>query len=178
MKLDIHIAASQQGLPRSGGPKTHGHDVDATREGRRIRVTIDGRTIEADAVEVAQCTYSVVINGRSYEVRVEPGPGSLRVHAGSREFDIAIADPRAWRGRRGAALEAEGRQEVIAPMPGKIVRILAEQGAAVEAGQGLLVIEAMKMQNEIKSPKKGTLERLLVKDGQAVNAGEPLAVVV
>ena len=178
MKLEIHITAAQRGSPHGGASKTPGHDVEATREGRRIRATFDGRTIEADAVEVAECTYSVVMEGRSYEVRVEPGPAGLRVHAGSREYDIAIADPRAWRGRRGTALVAEGRQEVVAPMPGKVIRILATQGAAVEAGQGLLVIEAMKMQNEIKSPKKGTLERLLVKEGQAVNAGEPLAVVV
>ena len=63
-------------------------------------------------------------------------------------------------------------------MPGRIVRTLVAQGASVEAGQGLLVIEAMKMQNEIRSPKAGTVERLLVREGQAVNAGEILAVIV
>ncbi len=178
MKLEVHIGATPAGGPREGAQKAHGHDVEVARQGRRIRATIDGRTIEADAVEVADCTYSVVIEGRAYEVRVEPGPRGLRVHAGPREFSIGIEDPRTWRGRRTGALGAEGRQEIHAPMPGKVVRVLAEQGAAVEAGQGLLVIEAMKMQNEIRSPKKGTLERLLVEVGQAVNAGEPLAVVV
>jgi biotin carboxyl carrier protein len=63
-------------------------------------------------------------------------------------------------------------------MPGKVVRVLAKQDDEVEAGQGLFVVEAMKMQNEIRSPKKGKLERLLVIEGQVVNAGEPLAVVV
>ncbi len=178
MKLEIHIVAVPHGSPQGGAQKPSAHDVEATRVGPHMRVTVDGRAIVADAIKVAECTYSVVIAGRSYEVRVEPGPGGLRVHAGAREFNVAIVDPRAWRGRHGGALEAEGRQEIVAPMPGKIVRVLAEQGAAVETGQGLLVIEAMKMQNEIKSPKKGTLERLLVKEGQAVNAGEPLAVVV
>lgn len=175
MKLEVHIEKAQLGASRA--QKTPAHSVEATREGNRIRAQIGGRTIEADAVEVAECTYSVVIEGRSYEVRVESGPQGLRVHAGLREYFIRIEDPRAWRGRHGGALEAEGRQEVMAPMPGKVVRVLANQGAAVEAGQGLLVIEAMKMQNEIRSPKKGTLERLLVKEGQAVNSGEPLAVV-
>jgi len=178
MKLEVHIAATKAGGPRGGAQKANGCDVEVARQGRRIRAIIDGRTIQADAVEVADCTYSVLIEGRAYEVRVEPGPSGLRVHAGPREFSIGIEDPRIWRGRRGGALGAKGRQEIQAPMPGKVVRVLAEQGAAVEAGQGLLVIEAMKMQNEIRSPKKGILERLLVEDGQAVNAGEPLAVVV
>jgi biotin carboxyl carrier protein len=109
---------------------------------------------------------------------VEPAHGGLRVHAGQREFAMEIDDLRAWRRRRGGALEAEGRQEVVAPMPGKVVRVLAKQGENVEAGQGLFVVEAMKMQNEIRSPKKGKLEKLLVTEGQVVNAGEPLAVVV
>jgi biotin carboxyl carrier protein len=72
-------------------------------------------------------------------------------------------------------VEVEGRQEILAPMPGKVVRLLATVGDAVELGQGLLVVEAMKMQNEIRSPKSGKLERLLVKEGQNVNAGEVLA---
>lgn len=177
MKLELHIDAASHGELHGTAQKIPAHSIDAVREGSRMRVTIDGRTIEADAVEVAECTYSVVIGGRSFEVRVEPRAGGLHVHAGPREYSIVIADPRAWRGRHGGGLEAEGRQEIVAPMPGKIVRVLVEQGAAVEAGQGLLVVEAMKMQNEIRSPKKGTLERLLVKEGQAVNSGEALGVV-
>ena len=82
---------------------------------------------------------------------------------------------RAWRGRRHGAVEAEGRQQIVAPMPGKVVRLLVKTGDKVEAGQGLLVVEAMKMQNEVRSPKTGTVERLLAKEGQPVNAGEVLA---
>jgi biotin carboxyl carrier protein len=89
-------------------------------------------------------------------------------------------DPRQWRSQktaRGGGVEAEGRQEIKAPMPGKIVRVLAKAGDAVEAGQGLLVVEAMKMQNEIKAPKTGKVEKVLVAEGQAVNAGETMAVI-
>ena len=74
-------------------------------------------------------------------------------------------------------MEAEGSQSVIAPMPGKVVRLLVKAGEAVEAGKGILVVEAMKMQNEVRSPKSGKIERLLVSEGQAVSAGEVLAVV-
>ena len=99
------------------------------------------------------------------------------MQTGGLEFLAEIIDPRSWRGRRHRGTEAEGRQQIAAPMPGKVVRLLAKAGDAVEAGQGLLVVEAMKMQNEIRSPKSGTVERVLVTEGQAVNAGEVLCVV-
>jgi biotin carboxyl carrier protein len=178
MKLEIRIGPTRANAPHGASTAIPAQNIDVTRERNRIRVEIAGRIIEGDAVEVATGTYSVLVGGHSYEVRVEPAHSGLRVHAGAREFAVEIDDPRAWRRRRGGALEAEGRQEVVAPMPGKVVRVLAQQGDDVEAGQGLFVVEAMKMQNEIRSPKKGKLERLLVTEGRVVNAGEPLAVVV
>ena len=87
-----------------------------------------------------------------------------------------VIDPTRRRRERGEA-EREGVQQIAAPMPEKVVRLLIEQGSPVEVGQGILVLEAMKMQNEVRSPKSGTVERLLVKEGQAVNAGDVLAVV-
>lgn len=146
------------------------------RDGRFV-CTLDGKPVALDAVEVATATYSILIDGRSYEVRVHDAPDGLHITSGGAEFIGRVRDPRAWRGRGGAALEAEGRQQVMAPMPGKVVRVLAQPGEEVQRGQGLLVVEAMKMQNEIKSPKGGRVERVLVKEGQNVNAGEALAVV-
>lgn len=178
MKLEIRIGVTRANAPLGAGSAAPAQSIGVTRDGNRLRVEINGKIIEGDAVEVATGTYSVLIGGHSYEVRVEPAHGALRVHAGALEFAVHMDDPRAWRRRRGGALEAEGRQEVVAPMPGKVVRVLAKQGEDVEAGQGLFVVEAMKMQNEIRSPKKGKLERLLVAEGQVVNAGEPLAVVL
>ncbi|MBI3406026.1 MAG: biotin/lipoyl-binding protein [Acidobacteria bacterium] len=165
MKLEIEISGKKRAL-------------EFTREDGRIRATLDGRAIEADAVEIAVGTYSILLAGESYEVRVAPEGSGLRVHAAAQEFAARVHDPRVWRGRSGTGVEAEGRQQITAPMPGKIVRVLVELGAAVEAGQGLLVVEAMKMQNEVKSPKSGTVEKISVAEGQAVNAGDVLAVVV
>ena len=125
----------------------------------------------------ADGTYSILLDGRAYEVRVQPTLDVLRVHAGGREFSAQVLDPRAWRGKRGGVLELERRQQVSAPMPGKVERVLVKAGDAVEAGRGMLVVEAMKMQNEIRSPKKGKVEGLLVAEGQAVNAGDPLVIV-
>ena len=149
--------------------------VELNRDADRWQISIDGRAVNADAVEIAPGIFSILLNGKSYEVRVTPTPtGALTLQTAHQEFTAEIIDPRAWRRRHGT-LEAEGRQQILAPMPGKIIRVLVQTGEKVEAGQGLLVVEAMKMQNEIRSPKSGTVERLLVKEGQPVNAGEILA---
>ena len=97
---------------------------------------------------------------RSFELTVEESAEGLLVRTNGREFHVDIVDPRSWRRRHGAGIELEGRQQLMAPMPGKVVRVLVVAGQKVEAGQGLLVIEAMKMQNEIRSPKSGTIEKL------------------
>ena len=150
--------------------------MDVTRDADRWHVTLDGEPVDADAVEIAPNVFSILLNGKSHEVRITPAPaGTLTLQTAHREFTAQVLDPRAWRGRRHGALEAEGRQQILAPMPGKIVRVLVQVGEKVEAGQGLIVVEAMKMQNEVRSPKNGTVERLLVKEGQPVNAGEILA---
>ena len=150
--------------------------VGLARDGDHWQISIDDRIVDADAVEIAPGIFSILLNGKSYEVRVTPTPaGALTLQTAHQEFTAEVIDPRTWRGRRHGALEAEGRQQILAPMPGKIIRVLVQTGEKVEAGQGLLVVEAMKMQNEIRSPKSGTVERLLVKEGQPVNAGEILA---
>ena len=165
MKLEVQIAGRKR-------------NVEVAHEGQRLLVRLDGRELAADAVEVATGTYSILLDGQSFEVRVQPEPGGrLHVQTCGEEFPVEVRDPRVWRGKRGGVLEAEGRQQVTAPMPGKIVRVLVAAGDKVEAGQGLLVVEAMKMQNEIRAPKSGTVERVLVSEGQAVTAGHVLAIV-
>jgi biotin carboxyl carrier protein len=165
MKLDVRI---------SGQTRT----VELERDASGWRATIDGQSSSADVVEIAPNTLSVLLAGQSHEVCVTPSAdGKLKLQTGAQEFSAEVLDPRTWSGRRHGAVEAEGRQQIIAPMPGKVVRVLVKAGDAVEAGQGLLVVEAMKMQNEIRSPKSGAVERVLASEGQAVNAGEVLCIV-
>lgn len=152
--------------------------VEASASSGKTRFTIDGREVEADPLAVAPGLYSILMDGRSFEAHVREVPGGVIVTIDGQEIPVEIGDPRQWRRRHGAALEAEGRQQVVASMPGKIVRLLVAPGEAVKAGQGIVVIEAMKMQNEVRSPKSGTVERLMVSEGQAVTAGETLAIVV
>jgi biotin carboxyl carrier protein len=116
---------------------------------------------------------SVLIEGRSYQATVL-GPGEIQVNG--RIFHVEVFDPRELRTRSGGSA-SEGRQSIVSPMPGKIVRILKSAGDTVEAGEGLIVVEAMKMQNEMKSPKSGRVSEIKAKDGATVGAGEVLMVV-
>ena len=169
MKFEVHLASSS-------GEKTR--FVELEHEAAGWRVTLDGRPVVVDAAEIAPNTVSILLDGQCFEFGVTPSPdGKLKLQAGTQEFTAEVIDPRIWSGRRSGHLEAEGRQQIVAPMPGKVVRLLVKEGDHVEAGQGLLVVEAMKMQNEIRSPKSGTVERVLAREGQPVNAGEILCVV-
>jgi acetyl/propionyl-CoA carboxylase alpha subunit len=150
--------------------------VELERTTAGWRITLDGQAVAADAVEISPYTLSILLNGESHEIRITPVPGGkLKLQIGAQEFIAEVIDPRSWSGRRHGHVEAEGRQPIVAPMPGKVIRVLVKAGERVEAGQGLLVVEAMKMQNEIRSPKSGTVEHVLAREGQPVTAGEVLA---
>ncbi len=142
----------------------------------RVKFAVDGRAVDAYAVRLSRNAYSILLGGRSVEITVEETASGLQVRANGRDYQMEIIDPRSWRRGHGAGVELEGRQKLVAPMPGKIVRVLVAEGQQVSAGEGLLVIEAMKMQNEIRSPKSGVVEKL-AREGQTVNAGEVLAIV-
>ncbi|MEQ1887328.1 MAG: biotin/lipoyl-containing protein [Bryobacteraceae bacterium] len=117
--------------------------------------------------------YSILIEGRSYAVAMLPGGG---VSVNGTVIPVEVIDPREYRrGNRGSG--TEGRQQIAAMMPGRVVNILVEVGSEVEAGQGLIVVEAMKMQNEMKSPKSGKVTEVRAKAGAAVAAGELLMVI-
>ena len=150
--------------------------VEIARDGRQWKVMLNGQLVAADAVELSPGVFSILLGGSSHEVRVSPaGDGTLRILSGAEEFSAEVVDERAWRGRGHRAMETAGRQSIVAPMPGKVVRVLRKQGTTVAAGEGILVVEAMKMQNEVQAPKRGVIQSLLVQEGQAVNAGEILA---
>jgi len=149
-------------------------EIEQPAGGGSFPFLLDSRRLEADARETEPGVYSILIDGRSYEVRVEPGADGLQAAVNGRRYVIEVRDPRRL-ARARAPLEAGGRQTISSPMPGKVVRLLAREGDQVAAGQGLLVVEAMKMQNEIRSPKSGRLAALRVAEGAAVAGGEILA---
>ena len=150
--------------------------LDLNRADGRWSCRLDGREVEVDAVLARPDVLSLRIGNQAYEVKCERVAGDMHLWVGSERFAAEVRDPRSLRGRV-RAVDDHGPKKLTAPMPGKIVRVLVSEGSAVEAGSGVLVVEAMKMQNELKSPKKGTIQKILVSEGTAVNAGDVLAIV-
>jgi acetyl/propionyl-CoA carboxylase alpha subunit len=155
---------------------------DATRtvvvvpqDGGRYAVTIDGETRLVDARATGRASWSLLLDGSHHEVHLGTKGDAWTVLLGGRTHRLQLLDERARRGGRSA--QGPGDKEIRAVMPGKVVAVLVKVGDAVEQGHGVLVIEAMKMENEIKAPRAGVVKELRVQPGQAVEAGELLAVV-
>jgi len=147
----------------------------------RWQVVVDGRALEIDSEQLASVrqvepgVYSVLIDGVSHEIRVISFSEGLTAFAAGRRFAVEVSDPRdASRASRSAI--GSGRQNVTAPMPGKVVRVLVAAGDVVETAQGLVVVEAMKMQNELKAARPGRVVEIRGRDGETVAAGDVLVV--
>ncbi len=131
---------------------------------------------ETSIAEIGGGVFSILLGHKSFTVRIVSNGEEHEVWVGSRRYAISVADPRDRSGRQKKQAST-GPLEVHAQMPGKVVKLLVGQGAAVRAGQGLVVVEAMKMQNEMKSPRDGIVTKVCVPEGAAVAAGEKLMVV-
>jgi biotin carboxyl carrier protein len=156
------------------------HSLEVQRDGARVVATIDDRHYELQAPSLEPGAYLLHLGTSVYECRVrtlDAASGLSEVHVGQQEFQVTLIDPRRLSHAALAGTLAAGRAAVIAPMPGRVVRVLVEVGAEVDAGAGLIVVEAMKMQNELKSPKAGIVTAINVATGAAVNAGETLVVI-
>jgi biotin carboxyl carrier protein len=153
------------------------HRLELEKADGRWTCQLDGREIKIDAVVTRRDVLSLLVDGHSYEIKREQTPTDLHMWVGSTRFAVELRDPRSLRSRRASAGDEKGPRKLVAPMPGRIVRVLVAENAEVEAGQGVVVVEAMKMQNEIKSPKKGTVQKIVAAPGSAVNAGDVLAIV-
>ena len=135
--------------------------------------------LEVDAAHLTPSAISLIVGTRSVRCDIEPrGEGRVIVLVGETSYPMEILDERRLRMRRATGkFTLEGPQRIDAPMPGKVVRVLVKVGDEVEEGQGLIVVEAMKMENELKSPKAGKVTELQAQEGATVEAGAKLAVV-
>jgi biotin carboxyl carrier protein len=156
--------------------QTHQLEIDPGDSPGQWRVLFDGDEIQADAHLVRPGVLSLLIAGQSHRIVLDPQPGEPALHLGAQRIPYRIEDPRSLRARRRPA-RTDGAVPVKASMPGRVVRVLVEAGAAVAAQQGILVVEAMKMQNELKSPKEGRIAELRVAPGDTVAAGDILAII-
>lgn len=156
------------------------HSLTIERDKSRIVAEIDGRSYELEAHSPRVGVYLLLLGGRVYQCRVDrigEKRESREVTIGNGSYGVKLVDPKRLRSAAQAGAHADGTVQIVAPMPGKVVRILAEEGASVEAGDGIIIVEAMKMQNELKSPKAGKVSGIKTSAGSTVNAGDVLAVV-
>jgi biotin carboxyl carrier protein len=149
--------------------------VELVRSGEQWSCRLNGHDFPLDVAAAQDGALSLLAKGKSYEVRQESIGAETNIVVGHDRFSVQVRDPRSLRSRGRSGPAEQGVKKVTAPMPGKVVRLLAEVGARVEANQSVIVIEAMKMQNELKAPKTGVLKKISVAEGAAVEAGQVLA---
>jgi biotin carboxyl carrier protein len=159
----------------SGG-RDHRLDVRHVKDGLHVR--LDDREFRVNFLQVDPGLYSLLIEGRSYEVDLLKVEDALMVLVDGQPFRVEIQEERERRLRAavGKGESKAGKRVVTAPMPGKVVRLLVRAGDAVRPGDGLIVVEAMKMENELKAPAAGTVKEVRVAEGKAVSGGDVLLV--
>ncbi len=159
--------------------KTHRLDLEkasAPQQPDRWVCRLGEREIMVDAVQTGAGTLSLVIDGKSFEIRREKEGEIQQIVVRGKKYDVTLQDARSLKSRRRIGSADSGPLRLTASMPGKVVRVLAKEGDILQAGKGIVVVEAMKMQNELRSPKEGTLKKMLAREGMNVNAGDVLAV--
>ena len=144
-------------------------------------ISINGKVMEVDFESVSgQPVYSMLIDGKSYESYVYRGEEDWQVLLLGRQYPIKVEDERERRLKSavGGKAEATGEFHLKAPMPGLVVAVTVEEGQQVEKGHVLVILESMKMQNELKSPRAGTVHRIKVKAGESVEIKQTILSVV
>ena len=147
-------------------------------ENGRIAAEVGGRVYDLEVRELEQGSYLFLHGTEVHDCRVtDRAKSTFEVSIHGRGYAVTIVDPKRLRSGLNSDRHHHGVAEILAPMPGKVVRVQLEAGATVEKGTGVVVVEAMKMQNEMKSPRAGVVVSINVKPGDTVNAGDVLAVV-
>jgi biotin carboxyl carrier protein len=157
------------------------YELNFTENGSQLTAEIDGRRYELETSQPEPNVYLFKLDNKIYRIFVSPNEKSTEdafaVKVGSQQFEIKIVDPKRLRGTAAAGGQAAGASEIKTAMPGKVVRVLVEQGDEVKVGDGVIIVEAMKMQNEMKAPKDGIVKEIQFAEGTTVNAGDVLVVI-
>lgn len=155
--------------------KSHKIKLEALPD-ESYRIDLDGMTYKGDVEALPGGAYSLIIEGRQYELYLDEGPEGFEIELNGYRYPVELVDPR--RRAAGGGLGGKtGKIVIKSSMPGKVIKLLVEEGERVEANTGVIVLEAMKMQNELKTPKPGTVEKIHVVDGSKVEANAPLLVI-
>jgi len=155
-------------------------EIELTQNGSTVIAEIDGKKYEVEASEPEPNVYLLKHENKIFQIFVSPNdkPSEpFAVAVGNHNFEIKIFDPKRLRGTSAESGQTTGASEIKTAMPGKVARVLAEVGAEIKQGEGVIIVEAMKMQNEMKSPKDGIIKEIRFAEGATVNAGDILAVI-
>ena len=150
----------------------HEEELELKLDGGRVSARVGSREYRLEAREIEPGCYLFFWNGKVCECRISENGVLVKGNV----FPVEIVDPKRLRSGRNAGGQQHGVAQIVAPMPGKVVRVNVSAGTEIEKGDGVIVVEAMKMQNEMKSPRSGKVISVNVKPGDTVNAGEVLAV--
>lgn len=155
------------------------YTVEIEEVGKSVyRVAVDGNEFLVDGKKTGRTNYSLIVDNRSFEIEVDNTDDEYRVLVDGRNYRIYLVDERRMRvGGAQSGVELQGRQKVSVPLPGKVTAVLVSEGDTVEKGQGLVIVEAMKMENEVRSPIAGVVKEINVKAGETVEGGAVLVVV-
>ena len=152
------------------------HEVEIKHDDAKVFARVDDREYELEVSEPEPGVYLLKHDGKIFEASVSGGdPAQVRI--GSNQLEVKLIDPKRLRGAGAAHEHGDGLAEIKTAMPGKVVNVLQSVGASVEKGDGIMVVEAMKMQNELKSPKAGVIKEIRITEGAAVSAGDILATI-
>lgn len=152
--------------------------ADFSQQAETVILKVGANAYQAQIREPQPGLFTIILDGKVYACALEKLPsGATEVIVNGQRIAIAMQDPKRLGHGKGAEGQAGGRATLTSPMPGKVVRILLEVGTEVTEGQGILVVEAMKMQNEVQAPRAGKIAEINVTEGQTVNSGETLAVI-
>jgi biotin carboxyl carrier protein len=156
------------------------HNVEIKRDGDKVFAKVDDREYELEASEPEPNVFLLKHDGKVHEFYVAPAtqPGSPQIVSSRKgDVEVTLIDPKRLRGSAAAAGAADGLAEIKTMMPGKVVRLVANVGDQVEKGDPVLVVEAMKMQNDLKAPKTGIVKEIRVNEGATVSSGDILAII-
>lgn len=155
------------------------HEVKINRDETKVFAEIDGNKYELEVSKPEENIYLFKDDGKVYEVFVSPSSNDdpKKVKVGTDDFEVGIIDPKRLRGASASGGSADGIVEIKTAMPGKVVKVLVDENQEVDSGDGVIIVEAMKMQNEMKSPKDGVIKEIRYNEGDTVNAGDVLVII-
>jgi biotin carboxyl carrier protein len=155
----------------------HTYSVEIEEIGKGLyKIAVDGNEFLVDGTKTGRTSYSLIVDNRSFEIEVDNSADEYRVLVDGRNYRVHLIDERRAR-VDDEGIQLQGRQKISVPMPGRVTAVLVSEADVVEKGQGLLIVEAMKMENEVRSPVAGKVEAIKVKPGDAVEGGAVLMII-